>query len=980
MKTTRERVLLVEFDPEISDLIARQTLQAVGYQVQIVHSASAALQEISRYSPDVILTNLNLPDLSGKDLLVALASQSMDAPVIVIAHQGMESDLIQAFRLGAADYLLWPTREAEVVSAVERVFKQVRSRRERETLARQLKQTNNELQQRVRELTTIFAIGKAVTSITKQSDLFEKIVEGAVYVTEADCGWLLLREVRSKTFNLAAQRNLPKTIALKINHPWDDGISSLVALSGETLSISGEPLARFKVSQLGQSALVVPVKLKKEVVGLLVVVRKAPNPFSPSNKTLLEAVADYASISLVNASLFRALEERAHSMQHAAEAALASDIAMLWGETAITQTCMPSIHILLILSNPETAQQLEKNVLAPAEFRVTQLTEWKTAGDLIRNDPPDLVIVNDNFRGQDPLQVATDLARSNPLIPILLLPETHSDELALAAFRLGFAGYIKPTSQISEIMETIHLALERRQQWEDYARLLASRDIKSLQKKIGGLETIVRIGSKVTSVLDLDGVLTNIVDAAVDISGAEEGSLLLLDENSGELYIRASRNFQEDFVKTFRLSIRDSLVGQVLLTGKPLLVHEKTPQKIKTAYLVYSIIYVPISLKKRVVGVLEIDNRESEKTFTDYHVTLLTALADYATIALENTQLYAESESEREKLETILTGIEDGVIVVDSDRRLILMNRKAREAFEVTDENLTGKRVRDIIQHQELVDFIRGVNFSSPSRMELNLKDGRVMNTQITPIPEIGLVVTMQDITYLKELDRIKTDFVNTISHDLRSPLTAILGYVELIERVGQVTPQQKEFIRRVQLNVQSITALINDLLDLGRIEAGFDTQKEVVQISTIISYAIDGLRNRASEKSQELIVDVPELLQPVLGNPVRLRQMVTHLLINAINYSGESARINLTAQAEAGQVILQIKDSGPGIPPADLPYIFDKFYRASNTPSEIPGSGLGLAIVKSIIDDHLGRIWVDSTLGQGTTFTIVLPIINQDL
>ena len=117
---------------------------------------------------------------------------------------------------------------------------------------------------------------------------------------------------------------MPKTIALKINQPWDDGISSLVALSGETLSISGEPLARFKVSQLGQSALVVPVKLKKEVVGLLVVVRKAPNPFSPSNKTLLEAVADYASISLVNAGLFQALEERARSMQQAAEAAQAS--------------------------------------------------------------------------------------------------------------------------------------------------------------------------------------------------------------------------------------------------------------------------------------------------------------------------------------------------------------------------------------------------------------------------------------------------------------------------------------------------------------------------------------------------------------------------------------------------------------------------------------------------------------------------------
>ncbi len=325
MKSSRERILLVESDPEISDLVARQTLQAMGYQVQVSHAASLAIQQATRFAPDIIITNMSLPDLSAKDLLVALNSQGVFAPVIVIAHKGMEGDLVQAFRLGATDYLLWPVREAEVVAAVERVLKQVRARRERETLARQLKQTNDELQQRVRELTTIFAIGKAVTSITHQRDLFDKIVEGAVYVSEADCGWLLLREERTKVFRLVAQRNLPKVLAAKINQPWEDGISSMVAVSGETLSISGEPVTRFKVAQLGKSVLVVPVKLKKEVMGLLVVVRRAPTPFSPSNRTLLEAVADYASISLVNARLFRVLEERARSLQQVAEVAKASE-------------------------------------------------------------------------------------------------------------------------------------------------------------------------------------------------------------------------------------------------------------------------------------------------------------------------------------------------------------------------------------------------------------------------------------------------------------------------------------------------------------------------------------------------------------------------------------------------------------------------------------------------------------------------------
>jgi two-component system NtrC family sensor kinase len=313
-----ERILLVENDPVVSDLIARQTLQPLGYHVEVVKAAAAAIQEAIQFSPDVIIANLKLPGLSGKDLLVALSSQGIDVPVIVLGKQDLEGDVIQAFRLGASDYLRWPVREAEVVSVVERVLKQVRGQREREQLARQLHQTNQELQRRVRELTAILAVGKAVTSITDQRTLFDRIVEGAVYVAEADYGWLLLRKDHSKTFLLRAYRNLPATTIPQLNQPWDDGISTLVALSGETLSIHGDPLKRFKVSRLGRAALVVPVKAKREVVGLLVVMRKASQPFSPSNQTLLEAVADYASISLVNAGLFRALEERAQSLEQIA--------------------------------------------------------------------------------------------------------------------------------------------------------------------------------------------------------------------------------------------------------------------------------------------------------------------------------------------------------------------------------------------------------------------------------------------------------------------------------------------------------------------------------------------------------------------------------------------------------------------------------------------------------------------------------------
>ncbi len=317
----RERILVVEPDPEIADVVARQSLQPLHYRVRVVGDAGAALQESLRFAPHLIITDLHLPDLSGKDLLAALSSQSSDAPIIVIADAGEEHDIVQAFRLGAADFLLWPMQETEVVSAVERVLTQVRERQAKLHLAQQLEKANKELQRRVRELTTLFDLAKTMASATNMQVLFQHVVEGAVHLSEADKGWLFLRDATSKRLTLMAQKGLPRTLAARVGKPWDDGLSGLVALSGEPLNIYGEPLRRFKVAQLGQAALVVPIKVKKEVVALLAVMRKEARPFSSDEQALLVALADYASIALVNAQLFRTLQEHVQAMQRTAKAA-----------------------------------------------------------------------------------------------------------------------------------------------------------------------------------------------------------------------------------------------------------------------------------------------------------------------------------------------------------------------------------------------------------------------------------------------------------------------------------------------------------------------------------------------------------------------------------------------------------------------------------------------------------------------------------
>src|SRR6266542_1454600 len=372
MASTGDRILLVENDPEISDLIGRQALTSVGYYVDVVADSSSAIKQALLTPPDLIIADLNLPGLSAKDLLVALSSQGVNTPLLVIAKKGQEQDIIQAFRLGAADYLLWPTRDAEVISAVERVLGRVHDVRDRQRLDLKLSEPNHELQRKMREMTAIINIGKAVISTTDQRSLFQKLVDGAALVADTNIAWLLVRDEESKSFLLAAQRGLPDIWAKRMHLPLDDGISGLVALSGETLSIAGEPLLKFRIANLGQSACAVPIKIQKEVIGILVVVRREDRPFEKIEQTLLEAVSNYASISLVNAKLFRALNS---SVQSSKEGAQRQNALLESIRSSITEELQAAVYPidLLLTEKPGNLTESQRQALQTARAALQRL-------------------------------------------------------------------------------------------------------------------------------------------------------------------------------------------------------------------------------------------------------------------------------------------------------------------------------------------------------------------------------------------------------------------------------------------------------------------------------------------------------------------------------------------------------------------------------------------------------------------------------
>lgn len=634
---------------------------------------------------------------------------------------------------------------------------------------------------------------------------------------------------------------------------------------------------------------------------------------------------------------------------------------------------MPESDLILIALDDGPELQLLLRALSAVGYKTAVAHDDEALEHSLQESSPAIVVVGQKLKGQDGLRLGGNLRERFPTLPILLFAEHGSEAVLRECLRLGFSDCLYPPLRSDDLVRAIERNLQRALRTGDWIRREVKRTTASLERRVDELQTLVKLGRDITGSLELDHILSNVVTAAVELTGAEEGNLLLLDESGENLYMRAAHNMKDGFTRTFQIRVTDSLAGEVIRTGQPLLLGGNEQHKIKTAYLVHALIYVPLRMKDKIVGVLGVDNRQQHNLFSDRHVLLLSILADYAAIAMANALLYEASETERNKFQATFSNVQNGVIILDDSNHVLLINPAARLAFGLPVEGGEGRLLSELIQHPDLHALLNRASRLEFQHHEINFDDGRVFNAQYTKIPTVGAAITLQDITYLKELDRLKNDFVHTVSHDLRSPLTAVLGYTELIGRVGPLSDQQREFVHRIQNSVQSITILVNDLLDLGRIEAGFDTRKETVQVESILRYALETFMPTISEKKLNFNVEMAEGLPAIRGNPVRLRQMFDNLIGNAVKYTPPQGNVSISIRAEDHQIIIAISDSGPGIPPAEQPHIFDKFFRGSNIPPDAPGSGLGLAIVKSIVDNHQGRIWVASS-EKGSTFTVVLP------
>jgi len=589
---------------------------------------------------------------------------------------------------------------------------------------------------------------------------------------------------------------------------------------------------------------------------------------------------------------------------------------------------------------------------------------------------PILGIFSESLPGISGIEMAARATARIPGMPVILFAETDSPETLRQAMAAGVTEILRLPLRVDEVVDAVQKGLEKANRRQKWVRREARMAASSLSRQLDELTTLVEIGQTVTSTFDLDEIFSKLVDAAVMFTGAEEGSLLLLDDQTGELYMRAARNFQDEFVRTFRIKVEDSLVSSVLKNGEPYLLDEKDPKKIKTAYFVHSLIYVPIKAKGKTLGVLGVDNRQKRFEFKEHEVKLLVMLADYAAIALENAGQYNNTLQERNKLDTVVAKIQDGVIVVDNNQHLLLVNPMARAILNMEEIDWSGRPLIEAIPDPKIIEMLQNPDSEAVNPCEIFLENDRVFRATTAEITGVGTAITLSDITHFKQIDRIKSDFVNTVSHDLRSPLMAILGYMELFEQVGSVNEMQHEFIQRMVASVQKITRLIDDLLNLGRIEAGIEVQRELLDFRKLVEEAVDGYKHQADAKQVNLTCQkIQGNLPRLFASEVQIRRVVNNLIENAVKYTPQGGKVNVSIVHKHGQLILRVSDTGAGIPALELPNVFDKFFTASNANPAARGTGLGLAIVKSIVESHQGRVRVDSNLGQGATFTVMLPV-----
>jgi two-component system phosphate regulon sensor histidine kinase PhoR len=512
--------------------------------------------------------------------------------------------------------------------------------------------------------------------------------------------------------------------------------------------------------------------------------------------------------------------------------------------------------------------------------------------------------------------------------------------------------------------------------------------------------------SDVTPLSEADVTLRRLVQRIAMILQAEKIVIMFYDHESGELIgIPPALGVDDEHLRAFRVRASQGLSGEVFRTGEPIIFHDalNDPRTQRDPFGLLHVengLSVPLVIEKRdeenrvternTIGVLHAFNKRRGEEFNDEDVRLLERMAKNVGSIIANLQLYREVVEEKEELAQTFESLNAALVLISPEGRLSQANSSARAVFGLTNDSV-GKSAKDQINNDSLWELVEDAHRSEEgSKRDLNLSiagSERIFEAQAAQVRgedgrDLGVVVIMQDVTDVKNIDRMKSSFVAMASHELRTPLTAIKGFSStLLDGLDEdlySKEDQREFLGIVVHECDRLRRLIDDLLNTSRIEAGeslspnyteFQLRPLLERVVRVQQQATTG----GHAVSLKIHNDLPET---VIADEDKLDQIFTNLLGNAIKYSPGGGDVIVHATLEGDKLLFGIQDHGLGIPKDHLARVFEKFHRVNNDDNrKIYGTGLGLYLVKHLVDRvHMGEIWVDSEVGKGSTFLFRIP------
>jgi len=628
-------------------------------------------------------------------------------------------------------------------------------------------------------------------------------------------------------------------------------------------------------------------------------------------------------------------------------------------------------------------------------------------------------LVDIRMQGKDGITLLGEMKALDPDLATIMVTAVKDRESAVRAMKLGAEDYIVKPFNLEEVLTSLHKALEKRRltlenrvYHQELERLVAerTRDLEGRNRELAALNAVA---TTVTSTLHLQEVLEAIQERVAGLLGEKYPPLFSLFNERDETFeimlthVRAQALRRAERLLGIRfegfsqpLSELEPARREALLAGKPYttndgseflrsLTSRKLIKDAQRAAGVKCIIDLPLWAKGKLIGSMILLSQK-ERT-PDREIELLSAIASQAAIAIENAQLYQEALEEKRKVDTILSEAFTGIMVVDTNLHLREFNPAA--------ETITGYQANEVLGHS-LTEFFGlelyrggsllhqaiagGEQIPPTETVVLGARGRRDILLAVTPLPAEGsgptqYLLSFADVTELKEAERLKTNLVANVSHELRSPLASIRAYTELLMEnldEGDVEVRQ-HFLEVIDQEAQHLADLITDLLNVARLESGgFEPHMLDVSLRDVAEETLARFQVQAQQRGIQLVLDVPSDLPHVLADPEMMGILFKNLVSNSIKFSPQGGEVKVSLRADEECHTLEVTDQGIGIAPEDLPRMFQKFYRPQRTiEGGFEGTGLGLTLVKEVVEAHGGTIEIQSELAKGTRFTIALPL-----